>query len=177
MTDNSKDSHKILRLALESTPSARPASALASRRHAPLPGSPVNVNGGTQDRGPALQLRLLETLMTEYWDSPNSMDDRNWLVDVATRVGGFSQEEVIACLDSEEWARAVEGLHAEVGRRGIASAVPVFVIQGKYVVSGWQKAEQFIDFFERIRLGTARSSQAPSASSDTSGSANGNKAV
>ncbi|KAI1662204.1 thioredoxin-like protein [Daldinia decipiens] len=164
-TGSTRNAHKLLRFALESTPtttrgarnrrgaSAPPLSHTSTRS----PSSPSATNGNAPARGPALQLRLLEALFRAHHESDGDISDPSFLAETASAATGFTSAQIRAVLEdaSEVWGRAVSALVAEVSSpRGLAvRAVPTFVVNDHYVIGGVQSAEFLVDEFERIRRG------------------------
>ncbi|KAI1644188.1 thioredoxin-like protein [Daldinia loculata] len=167
-TGSTRDAHKLLRFALESTPTT--ARAARNRRGAPAPPSPHTsaraptspsaVNGNTPARGPALQLRLLEALFRAHHESDGDISDPSFLAETASAATGFATAQIRAVLEdaSEAWGRAVSALVAEVSSpRGLAvRAVPTLVVNDHYVIGGVQSAGFLVDEFERIWRGGGR---------------------
>lgn len=104
-------------------------------------------------RGPQTQMHLLETIFREYFERDHDLSDRNWLRSVGASILApeVSPAEIQACLESEEWHRAIDRLSDR--NRDEFSAVPVFILQGRFIAGGWQRPELFLEIFERIRTG------------------------
>ncbi|KAI1480478.1 thioredoxin-like protein [Daldinia eschscholtzii] len=156
-TGSTRDAHKLLRFALESTPT--PTRGGRNNRGAPTPSSRV-VNGSTPIHGPAVQLRLLEALFRAHHESDGDISDPSFLASTTSAVTGFTTARIRHVLEDEsgEWKRAVDALVAQVSSpRGLAvRAVPTFVVNDRYVIGGVQSAEFLVEEFERIRRGGAR---------------------
>lgn len=152
-TGNSKDSHKILRLALEATPSTYRSSsftqAFGFKSPATAPTS-SHTPATSGDRGPATQMRLLETIYKEYFENNHDVSDQAWLLKVAHSTTNIPEPEIKACLESQEWDQAIHRLSDR--NKQEFNAVPVFIIQGRFVAGGWQAADKFLEVFERIRI-------------------------
>ncbi|ORY62562.1 DSBA-like thioredoxin domain-containing protein [Pseudomassariella vexata] len=143
LSGNSRDSHKLLRLALEPRPTIIRSTAFA------ITGTP-SPYAHSPPRGPALQLRLLEAIYRGHFESRHGIGDREWLLEVGVTVLGLPREEVRACLESEEWGLAIDTLDSEVRSRGFRG-IPGFVIQGRFKAEGWQEPGFFADVFEKAR--------------------------
>ncbi|OTA90546.1 hypothetical protein M434DRAFT_77734 [Hypoxylon sp. CO27-5] len=139
-TGNTRDAHKLLRFALESTPTTAPST-----------------------------LRVLEALFKWHHELDGDLSDRRALAATAAAVTGFSAEDILGVCESEEWGRAVDELFLDVtsphGRRGLnVRAVPTFIVNDRYVIGGLQSSEFFVEEFERIgRGGGGRQGAAGSA--------------
>lgn len=81
------------------------------------------------------------------------VSDRAFLAEVALEVGLCgSGDEVLARLD-EEGARAeADALDRRAKEVVGITAVPSYVVQGRYRVGGQQESEVFLRLFDRIRL-------------------------
>ncbi|KAK6956962.1 hypothetical protein Daesc_002244 [Daldinia eschscholtzii] len=156
-TGSTRDAHKLLRFALESTPT--PTRGGRNNRGAPTPSSRVT-NGSTPIHGPAVQLRLLEALFRAHHESDGDISDPSFLASTTSAVTGFTTARIRHVLEDEsgEWKRAVDALVAQVSSpRGLAvRAVPTFVVNDRYVIGGVQSAEFLVEEFGRIRRGGAR---------------------
>lgn len=166
LTGNTRDSHKLLRLALEgsSTTSASRSTAFTSQgtsssAHvtAEIPDSAISAtareDGGVPGYlGPQMQLRLLEIMYHEYFEKDQDLSSQAWLVEVGSRVLGLPPTEIRACLESDERDRNMTALLDDVRDRGF-HAIPQFILQEHYLAGGWQKPDLFLEVFERIRTG------------------------
>ncbi|KAK6851269.1 thioredoxin [Apiospora arundinis] len=164
LTGNTRDSHKLLRLALEgsSTSTANRSTAFTSRGttssaapgRARIPNSAAGGgNGGAPGYpGPQAQMRLLEIVYHEYFEKDQDLSSQEWLVDVGSRVLGLPPAEVRACLESDERDRNMTALLDDVRDRGF-HAIPQFILQERYLAGGWQEPDVFLEVFERIRAG------------------------
>ncbi|OTA59581.1 hypothetical protein K449DRAFT_397210 [Hypoxylon sp. EC38] len=160
-TGNTRDAHKLLRFALESTPTTAPSTAFAKQRSpnrnpslnqgaasaAPeiAPTSPPpqtdpppapSTSHSNPTRGPALQLRVLEALFKWHHELDGDLSDRRALAATVAAVTGFSAVDLLAVCESEEWGRAVDELFLDVtsphGRRGLnVRAVPTFIVNDR----------------------------------------------
>ncbi|KAK8116103.1 thioredoxin [Apiospora sp. TS-2023a] len=149
LTGNTRDSHKLLRLALEgsSTTSTSRSTAFISRgtlssaqRTEGIPDTATlataKEDGGAPGYpGPQLQLRLLEIMYREYFEKDQDLPP---------------PAEVRACLESDERDSNMTALLDDVRDRGF-HAIPQFILQERYLAGGWQKPDVFLEVFERIR--------------------------
>ncbi|KAI1801274.1 thioredoxin-like protein [Daldinia bambusicola] len=156
-TGCTRDAHKLLRFALESTPTLTRGGRSSSRssREAPTPSS--SSSSSSSHHGPALQLRLLEALFYAHHESDSDVSDASTLAAIASATTGLATAHIRRVLDDVggEWGRAVEALVAQVSSpRGLAvRAVPTMVVNDRYVIGGVQSAEFLVEEFERIRRG------------------------
>ncbi|KAI1880689.1 hypothetical protein JX265_000929 [Neoarthrinium moseri] len=153
-TGSSRDSHKLLRLALESAPTTYRSSSFTrafghNNAAAVSSQETTMVQKAPGARGPATQMRLLESIFREYFENGHDLSDRAWLQSLAASLTDLSTPEVQACLESDEWDAAIDRLSDR--NRQEFNAVPVFILQGRFVAGGWQKPELFLEIFERIR--------------------------
>ncbi|KAI1758281.1 thioredoxin-like protein [Xylaria castorea] len=168
-TGNSRNSHKLLRFALQKTPSRHKSTELTVYRptsHAPpyppyslrAPDLPVSLQ---QPRGPDLQVRLLDAITTNYHEHDKDLSDPQFLMETAKAVTGFSADEIQAVLDSPEWDITIDMLSSEVQNRisvrsqlaGPIVAVPTMVLDNRWVYGGFQKADEIVNQFELLRRG------------------------
>ncbi|KAI1827000.1 hypothetical protein F4861DRAFT_464254 [Xylaria intraflava] len=165
----SRNSHKLLRFALQKTPTTQRSTELTVYRpngDAPLyppyslraPDLPVLV---AQPRGPDLQMRLLDAITKRYHEHDKDLSDKDVLMETASAVTGFSKHEIQAVLDSKEWDHAIDMLSQEVKDRvrvrnqiaGPIIAVPTMVLNDKWVYGGFQGVAEIVDQFELLRQG------------------------
>ncbi|KAH8666639.1 hypothetical protein BX600DRAFT_511556 [Xylariales sp. PMI_506] len=172
-TGNSRDSHKLLRLALEASPTSRRSSSFASIWAAPQqqyhPPPPTSSSGSSSSsspfalppispywgysagavRGPQIQLRLLEAIYSGYFEHDYDISSREWLLSLGTALlPGVSPTEIHACLESETWDQTVDGLSEANKQEFQLTAVPAFILQSRYVAYGWRTTEQFLNHFD-----------------------------
>ncbi|KAI8960434.1 hypothetical protein F5Y11DRAFT_266466 [Daldinia sp. FL1419] len=162
-TGSTRDAHKLLRFALNNTP-----TAIRNIRGGSTPSSPYNgtrsstptVNGGASTHGPASQLRLLEALFYAHHETDGDVSDPSFLVQITSSTTGIDEAQIREVLEDTngEWGHVVDVLVAEVrSPRGLAvRAVPTFVVNDRYVIGGVQSAEFLVEEFERIRRGGGR---------------------
>ncbi|KAK9792107.1 putative Thioredoxin-like protein [Seiridium cardinale] len=154
LTGNSRDSHKLLRLALEANPSTYRSSSFTQasgyNRSATTSSSAQQSTITPGARGPDTQMKLAETIYREYFENNHDISDRSWLLNIGTSLTNLPAAEIRACLESEDWDHSIDRLSDRSKQE--FNAVPVFIIQGRYVAGGWQTPEKFLEVFERIRL-------------------------
>ncbi|KAK8069692.1 DSBA-like thioredoxin domain protein, partial [Apiospora phragmitis] len=165
LTGNTRDSHKLLRLALEgsSTTTTRRSTAFASQGTSTTAPSTARIPDSTTSTtkrgdggdpgfpGPQMQIRLLEIMYHDYFEKDQDLSSQAWLVDVGSRVLGLPPAEVRACLESDERDCDMTALLDDVRDRGFY-AIPQFILQGRYLAGGWQEPDLFLEVFERIRV-------------------------
>ncbi|KAJ8124293.1 hypothetical protein O1611_g9348 [Lasiodiplodia mahajangana] len=168
-TGNSRDSHKLLRFALQKTPTVQASTELTVYQpavDAPLyppyslraPEQPVPL---PQPRGPDLQMRLLDAITTNYHEHDKDLSDPEFLLGITKDVTGFPEDEIRAVLDSPEWDHTIDILSSEVQNRisvrsrlaGPIVAVPTMVFNNKWVYGGFQKVDDIVGQFELLRRG------------------------
>jgi predicted DsbA family dithiol-disulfide isomerase len=98
--------------------------------------------------GPALQARVAEALFKGYFTDGRVVSDREALVVIATEAG-LDEARVRSFLDSDEGAsevrQQIEGAH----RVGV-TAVPTFVFEDQWAVSGAQEVATFVQVLETV---------------------------
>ncbi|KAJ3564092.1 hypothetical protein NPX13_g7965 [Xylaria arbuscula] len=168
-TGNSRNSHKLLRFALQKTPTTQKGTELTVYK--PLADTPVyppySLRAPTlpvpfpQPRGPDLQMRLLDAITTRYHEHDSDLSDPQFLMEITRMVTGFPEDQIRAVLESSEWDRTIDMLSSEVQNRisvrsqlaGPIVAVPTMVLNNKWVYGGFQKADDIVDQFELLRQG------------------------
>ncbi|TGJ79397.1 hypothetical protein E0Z10_g9367 [Xylaria hypoxylon] len=168
-TGNSRNSHKLLRFALQKTPTRQMSTEFAVYKpgvDAPLypphslraPNLPVSV---IQPRGPDLQMRLLDAITTKYHEHDNDLSDPQFLIEITKAVTGFPENEIRAVLDSSEWDHTINMLSSDVQNRisvrsqlsGPIVAVPTMVLNNRWVYGGFQNSDDIVSQFELLRQG------------------------
>lgn len=85
----------------------------------------------------------MERLYRAYFTEQRSVFDQPSLIDLAAEVG-LDREDTAAALRENRYADAVNA-DIELARRIGATGVPLFVIDGRYGISGAQAPEVFLD--------------------------------
>jgi predicted DsbA family dithiol-disulfide isomerase len=93
------------------------------------------------------QLELKERLLRAAFTDGEPIGDRHTLVRLATEAG-LDVESASAVLDSDRYADAVRADETKAAAYGI-SAVPFFVVDDKYGVSGAQPADALLEVLQR----------------------------
>ncbi len=94
-----------------------------------------------------VQDAVKERLLRAYFTEGRAVGDRSALVSLAAEAG-LDADEVQQALADQRYSGAVREDQAEASRLGI-SAVPFFVVDGKYGVAGAQPAEEILQVLER----------------------------
>jgi predicted DsbA family dithiol-disulfide isomerase len=92
---------------------------------------------------------VVEALFNAYFIEGRNIGDRATLAEIA-REAGFDGEETAGFLASREGAEEVVAEDMSARRIGI-NAVPCFIFERKYVVSGAQEAEFFFPLFDLLK--------------------------
>ncbi|MGK2931226.1 MAG: DsbA family oxidoreductase [Solirubrobacterales bacterium] len=94
------------------------------------------------------QIETEERLMKAYFEEGRHVGRDEDLADLAVDVG-LDRDEVLKSLAVDEYLTAVEADQAQAIAYGI-QAVPTFVIDGRYGISGAQVPETFVEAFRKI---------------------------
>jgi len=94
------------------------------------------------------QIELEERLMKAYFEEGRHVGRDDDLADLAVEVG-LDRDEALKSLAADEYLPAVEADQAQAIAYGI-QAVPTFVINGKYGISGAQAPETFVEVFQKV---------------------------
>jgi predicted DsbA family dithiol-disulfide isomerase len=90
---------------------------------------------------------VVERLFRAYFTEQRSLFDQASLVDLAVEAG-LDRDEAAAALRDNRYADAVNA-DIDLARRLGATGVPLFVIDGRYGVSGAQAPDVFLDALQR----------------------------
>jgi predicted DsbA family dithiol-disulfide isomerase len=104
-----------------------------------------------REEGPAVQRALMERLFEAYFTAGGDVGDRALLADLAA-ASGLDRARVDAYLASDEGLSEVRAEIEEARSLGI-TAVPTFVFDGRYAVSGAQAPELFLDALREAAKG------------------------
>ncbi|MFT7108834.1 MAG: putative DsbA family dithiol-disulfide isomerase [Psychrobacter glaciei] len=99
-----------------------------------------------QEKGKQTELKL--ALFKAYFTDGKDVSDRAVLIDAVESVSLDKQEAEIA-LDSEHYKKTVQDEESKFKSMGISS-VPAFIINNKYLLSGGQPVENFIQSLTEI---------------------------
>ena len=98
------------------------------------------------ESGKQTQLKL--ALFKAYFSEGKDISDREVLVGIAASVG-IETQAVLAALDDDEIREVVKQEEAQFKQMGIQS-VPAFIINNKYLISGGQPVEAFVQGLQEI---------------------------
>jgi predicted DsbA family dithiol-disulfide isomerase len=101
----------------------------------------------TQVDAPASQAAVNERVMRAYFSEGRNLGDPDTLADLAAELG-FDREQVRGWLHTDAGVAEVEADIARAGEYGI-TAVPTFVINGKWAVPGAQDTDTFVNVLRR----------------------------
>lgn len=138
---NTRDSHVLLLL----------AQKLQEQRR--QPGENWRPGEGIGDDADDLLRETQDALFRGAFDRGRDVSDRAFLAEVALEVGLCgSEEEVLARLDDAGARAEADALDRRAKEAVGITAVPSYVVQGRYRVGGQQQSEVFLRLFDRIRL-------------------------
>jgi len=104
--------------------------------------------------GHETQQALVTALFKAHFEDLANIGDKNVLADMAVTVRLMSKAEALDFLESDECLDDVEGMITEARQKGVTS-VPFVVIEGKWAVSGGQRAEAYLQIFKKLANGIA----------------------
>jgi len=100
--------------------------------------------------GSDLQDKMVEALFEAYFENEQSMGNRDVLKACADRAG-MPSEITDRLLDDEMIGKAeVEQERSEYRRKWRCTGVPLFIVDGKFPLSGAQPSEAFAEVFEEL---------------------------
>jgi len=112
--------------------------------------------------GQKLQLPLITALLKAFSEDEQDIGDLNVLAELAENVGMMTNEEAIRFLKTDELKDEVYELAEKVRSKGI-KGIPITVIDRKWLVSGYQSAEMYVQIFKKLAAaGVSAPSQLPS---------------
>jgi predicted DsbA family dithiol-disulfide isomerase len=119
-----------------------------------------------QPESPAEQHELKERLLRAYFVDGLDIGDPDDLADCAAEVG-FDREHVLEFLESDRGRDQVRAYLAEAADHGI-SAVPTFVVDGRWAIPGAQDPETFVSVLRRLNehLAADAADAAPTCTDD-----------
>jgi predicted DsbA family dithiol-disulfide isomerase len=95
-----------------------------------------------------LMKEMTERILRAYFTESKHIGDHETLSELAVEVG-MNQEAVEKMLESDEMADAVHGDEQTAGQYGI-TAVPFYLINKKYALTGAQPTEVFVQALKKI---------------------------
>ena len=97
---------------------------------------------------PGVQAALKERLLAAYFTNGEDVGDPDVLVRAATEVG-LDADDVRALLDSDEGVTELQAAAATAAEAGI-TAVPTYVIDGRWSIPGAQDPDVFVQVLRRL---------------------------
>ncbi|WP_372996651.1 DsbA family oxidoreductase [Marinobacter sp.] len=94
------------------------------------------------------QTEMKQALFEAYFGRAEDVSDHQVLLSCVERLG-LDPEKARDILESDQYARVVRQDEATYQRAGV-SAVPAFIINGKYLISGAQEPDTLVQAFEEI---------------------------
>ncbi|KAG9010993.1 hypothetical protein FRB94_009029 [Tulasnella sp. JGI-2019a] len=98
---------------------------------------------------PKLQEALLIKLFAAFFEEAKDIGDFETLAALAEEAGVMSKEDTITFLKSDSCLKEVQVLMMDAQHKGI-TGVPFTVINQKYAITGAQKAEAYVEVFNRL---------------------------
>ncbi|RPF70799.1 DsbA family oxidoreductase [Aurantiacibacter spongiae] len=98
--------------------------------------------------GPDAQTRLAEALFAAHFQQRLDVADTSVLLDIA-QDAGIERTEAAAALEDETLAATVRA-EEEKGRNSGITAVPTFIVNGKYVVQGAQAPAAYAEALRQV---------------------------
>lgn len=150
-TGNSRDSHKLILLAMDQDIASQAGKSAMSFGH-PAPSSYASPAAAAIPHSPHTQQNaVIEQLSRGMFEQGRDVSDRGFLVEVALELGLAANEaEVLAWLDGAEANARVDAEVTKARAIGI-NGVPTFVVNGRYRVGGMQEPGIFLGLFDKIR--------------------------
>lgn len=94
------------------------------------------------------QTEMKQALFEAYFGKAEDVSDPNVLLGCVESLG-LDRDKAKQILDSDEFADVVREDEATYQRAGV-SAVPAFIVNGKYLISGAQEPDTLVQAFEEI---------------------------
>ncbi|EIN03776.1 thioredoxin-like protein [Punctularia strigosozonata HHB-11173 SS5] len=99
--------------------------------------------------GMQLQQAFAKKLFKALFEDGQLAGDAEVLSDIAEQAGVMTKDSALDFLETDECQPEVEALIADARRKGV-SGVPFNVIDGKWVISGGQTADVFVQIFNKL---------------------------
>ena len=158
ISGNSRDSHRLVLLA-----QSQDADSAITTSPAPDPPTQSQTHPSTTPHQQTKTSHFLTTLFQSIFTvPPNSPPDtppsdpssRAFLAPLAVQTGLFpSLASAHAFLESDAFVEDVNTSSAEARQVVGVTAVPTYVVQGRWQVGGMQSEEVWLEVFERVRGG------------------------
>lgn len=150
---NTRDSHVLLLMAQEQ----QRRRLLQEQKHAGEGEESDDDDGDDYSGGSSNNNNILratqDALFHGVFNDGRDVSDRDFLAEVALEVGLCeSEEELVAALDDPAARAEADAMDRAAKKVFGVTAVPSYVVQGRYKVGGQQSAEVFLGLFDRIRL-------------------------
>jgi len=110
--------------------------------------------------GQLYQLPLLSAIFKAYTSEAKDIGSLDVLSDIAESAGVMSKQEAIEFLKGDELKEEVLKTAENAKLNGI-KGVPITIIEGKWMLSGGQKAEVFVQIFEKLASTAPGSAPSP----------------
>ena len=94
------------------------------------------------------QTEMKQALFEAYFGKAEDVSDPNVLLGCVESLG-LDRDKAKQILDSDEFADVVREDEATYQQAGV-SAVPAFIVNGKYLISGAQEPDTLVQAFEEI---------------------------
>ena len=98
--------------------------------------------------GSDLQEKVVESLFKAYFEENRSLGEQTVLEDCASRAGYSDSTEFLS--NSELGKHEVKDEMQQFGRDFQCTGVPMFIIDGKFVLNGAQESDQFLRVFAKL---------------------------
>ncbi|KAJ8502926.1 hypothetical protein ONZ45_g11317 [Pleurotus djamor] len=99
--------------------------------------------------GQAYQLPLLTAIFKAYYELGQDIGDIAVLASLAEQVGMMTKTQAVEFLQTKDLEEEICGITEEARSKGI-TGVPVYVIDGKWVLKGSQASSVFIEIFKKL---------------------------
>ena len=101
--------------------------------------------------GSDLQEKVVESLFKAYFEENRSLGEQAVLEDCASRAGYSDSSGFLS--NSELGKHEVKDEMQQFGRDFQCTGVPMFIIDGKFVLNGAQESDQFLRVFAKLGQG------------------------
>mmetsp|Transcript_11204 Transcript_11204/g.19147 ORF Transcript_11204/g.19147 Transcript_11204/m.19147 type:complete len:154 (+) Transcript_11204:373-834(+) len=98
--------------------------------------------------GSDLQEKVVESLFKAYFEENRSLGEQTVLEDCASRAGYSDSSGFLS--NSELGKHEVKDEMQQFGRDFQCTGVPMFIIDGKFVLNGAQESDQFLRVFAKL---------------------------
>mmetsp|Transcript_9775 Transcript_9775/g.17596 ORF Transcript_9775/g.17596 Transcript_9775/m.17596 type:complete len:153 (+) Transcript_9775:417-875(+) len=98
--------------------------------------------------GSELQDKVVEQVFQAYFEENKSLGEQAVLEECASKAGLAQSSDFLS--NSELGAREVRGEMQEYGRAFQCTGVPMFVVDGKFTLSGAQESDAFLRLFGKL---------------------------